>query len=161
MSWKVKAQDSADGTARDHLHRSAHHHPLAVGRNCEFSQRLHRRVDGQPAVLGDLQIARDVHDRFGGNRIALFIVEVEGGTDWRGPHIHEYQVGGDQSPIGEMRKVQGRLPASASRPVHWHHRQGGEDAVAGIQLYGYSGEHVLRLARCSAPTLRSRTYRSR
>ena len=51
MSGQVKAQDPADGPERDHPHRSAHQLPLAVGRNREFSQRLHRRLDAQAAVL--------------------------------------------------------------------------------------------------------------
>ena len=73
-----------------------------------FSQRLHRRLDAQAAVLSDLQIARDVHHRFRCNRLALLIVKVEEGPDRTGSHIHEHQIGSDAIPIGEMRKVQGK-----------------------------------------------------
>ena len=44
----------------------------------------------------------------GCNRIALFIVKVEAEPSRLGGHIHEYEVGGDALPIGEMRKVQGK-----------------------------------------------------
>ena len=59
-------------------HRSAHHLSLAVGRNRELSQGFHLRLDRQAAVLGDLQISRESHHRFGGNGVPLLIVKVEG-----------------------------------------------------------------------------------
>ncbi len=55
-------------------------------------------------------------------------------------------IGDDAIPIGEMRKIQARSLASASRPGHRHYRQRGEDAVAVIQLHRDSGEQ----ARCRA-----------
>ena len=121
---EVIAQHPADGTLRDHLHRSRHQRPSTVGRNREHSQRLHLGLDRQAAVLLDLQIARHLHHRFGGNGVALGVVEINSGPDrrdghmkggGRGParlglHIHEHQIGGGAVPIGEMRKVQGRPP---------------------------------------------------
>ena len=82
------------------------------------------------------------------------------GTARLGLHIHEHEVGGNAGPIGEMRKVQSRLPASAS-PIHQRHRQRGEDALGGIHLYGDCGEHFPCQVQRSAPTPRSRTCRSR
>ena len=147
MWGEVIAQHPADGTVRDHLHRSRHHLSLAVGRDREHSQRVHLGLDRQAAVLSDLQISRHVHQRFGGNRVAFPIVKVEDGPDGRdghmkgggrgtarlGFHIHEHQIRGGAVPVGEMRKVQGRLPATAS-PIHRKQRQGRKDAVAGIHL---------------------------
>ena len=75
---QIKAQDTADGTVRDHLHRSAHQIAPTVGRDRDHSQRLHRRQDRQGSVLGDLQIAGDIHHRFGGNGRALGVVEING-----------------------------------------------------------------------------------
>ena len=62
----------------------------------------------------------------------------EGRTAWLRLEIHEHHLGDNRSPIGEMRKVQGRLPSAAT--VHLHHRQRGEDAVSGIQLQRHTGE---------------------
>ena len=45
---EVKPQHPADGTVRDHPHRSRHQRPSAVGRDRKFSQRLHLRPDRQP-----------------------------------------------------------------------------------------------------------------
>ena len=111
-----------------------------MGRDREYSQRLHLRLDRQSPVLRDLQIARDVHHRFGGNRVALGVVEINSGTARLGGRIQEDHLGGDAGPIGEMRKIQSRLLVSASRRVHRHHRQRGEDAVGGIHLQGHGGE---------------------
>ena len=61
-----------------------------------------------------------------------------------GGHIHKNEIGGGAAPIGEMRKIQDRFLASASRPGYRHHRQGGEDAVARIQLHRDSGEQTCR-----------------
>ena len=76
----LKAEHPADGTVRDHPRRSRHQLPSPMGRDREYSQRLHLGLDRQSAVLGDLQIARDVHHRFGGNRVALGVVEINSGT---------------------------------------------------------------------------------
>ena len=81
----------------------------------------------------------------------------KGRTALPGLQIHEHQIGDDVHPIGEMRKVQARFLASASRPGHRHYRQRGEDAVGGIQLHRHSGEHPRRGA--SAPTPRNRMCR--
>ena len=56
-----------------------------------------------------------------------------------GLQIHEHQIGDGAVPIGEMRKVQDRLPASAS-PAHRQDRQRGEETIAGIQLQRHAGE---------------------
>ena len=56
-----------------------------------------------------------------------------------GGYIHEYQIGGGAIPIGEMRKVQDRLAAAAS-PIHRKHRQGDEDAGAGVHFQGHGAE---------------------
>ena len=56
-----------------------------------------------------------------------------------GLHIHEHQIGGGAIPIGEMRKVQGRLRAAAS-PIHGKQRQGEEDAGAGVHFQGHGAE---------------------
>ena len=77
-----------------------------MGRNREFPQRLHLRKHAQASVLSDLQIARDLHHRFGGNRAALGVVKVNSGPDRMCGHVHEHEVGGDAGPVGEMRKVQ-------------------------------------------------------
>ena len=50
---KLKTQDPADGTIGGHRYRSTHQVSPAVGRNREFAQRLHLRLDRQAAVLGD------------------------------------------------------------------------------------------------------------
>ena len=44
----IKTQDPADGPIGGHLHRSTHQVSPAVGRDREFSQRLHLRPDRQP-----------------------------------------------------------------------------------------------------------------
>ena len=104
-AWKVKAQDSADGSVRDHLHRSRHYLSLAVGRNREFSQGGQLRPDTQASVLLDLQVSQDFHHRFRCNPIASLIVEVEVGPDRMGPHIHEHHLGGDgKAPLAKCAK---------------------------------------------------------
>ena len=50
----VKAEHPADGTVRDHPRRSRHQLPSPMGRDREYSQRLHLGLDRQSAVLGDL-----------------------------------------------------------------------------------------------------------
>ena len=120
----------------------------------EFSQRLHRHQDRQPAVLLNRQIAGDIDYRFGGTSdCALGVVEVESGTDWHTPHVHEHQIGGGAIPVGEMRKVQGEHfrrfrrglglvgnPARAD-PVDRPHLEGVGRAVveAGHRIGGFGG----------------------
>ena len=71
---QIKAQDPADGTIRDHRHRSAHQLPPAMGGNREFSQRFHLRLDAQGSVFGDLQISREIHQQCRVDGITLLIV---------------------------------------------------------------------------------------
>ena len=137
-----------------------------MGGNREFSQRFHFRLDAQGSVPGDHQIAGDIHHRFRVHEIALLIVKVEGGPARRdgcmigggarparpGGHIHKNEIGGGAAPIGEMRKIQDRFLASASRPGYRHHRQRGEDAVARIQLHRDSGEQTLGAVQRTDPT---------
>ena len=116
--------------------------------------------------LGDLQIARNVHQQSGVNQGALGVVEInsgtgrrdgpmegsEGGTAQFGLQIHEHQIG-DPGPVGKMRKVQSGHLGPA--PVHLHDRQRGEDAPGGIHLRRDGGEPVPCRVRCSVPTPRS------
>ena len=97
-----------------------------MGRDREFSQRLHLRLDRQAAVRLDLQVFREIHHRFDCNEMTLFIVKVEGGTGRRGGHrkgpgrlacaghVHEHHLGYNAIPIGEMRKIQGKHTAVRS-----------------------------------------------
>ena len=102
---KIKTQDPADGPIGGHLHRSTHQVSSAVGRDREFSQRLHLRPDRQPPVLLDSQIAQDIHHRFRCDRLAFLIVKVKSGPDRMGGHIHKHYFGDDAGPVGEMRQV--------------------------------------------------------
>ena len=65
-----------------------------------------------------------------------------GGTARLDGQIQEHQIGAPGRPVGEMRKIQDRLPvpAPASRPVHRHHRKRVEDTLGGIHLHGDGGE---------------------
>ena len=62
-----------------------------------------------------------------------------GGTARLGLQVHEHQIG-DPGPVDEMRKVQDRRPAPASRAVHRHHRKRVEDTLGSIHLHGDGGE---------------------
>lgn len=102
------AQHSAKGgTLRDHPHRVAHLRAAAVGRDREFHQRLDRRQNSHRAVvLQDFQIVGHVHDRIGGNRLALLIGEVQDGPDRCSSHVEEHDLGGAAPAVGEMREVE-------------------------------------------------------
>ena len=74
MFGQVKAQDPADGTVRDHLHRSAHH--LSLRPWVEIVSSPRGSISAwtvKPAVLPDLQISREIHHRFGCNGVTSFL----------------------------------------------------------------------------------------
>ena len=158
----LEPEHGADPTVRDYPRRSRHQLPSAMSRNRDDFQRLHLPLNRQSAVLRNFQIACDVYQRFGGNRIPLRVVKIDGWTA-RGNGrvkraeavtarlcllVQEHQMG-DPRPVSEMGKIQNCLPVAASCSVHRRHRQCVEDAPDGIDLHGDGGEPSFSVRRAA------------
>ena len=110
------AHQSGNGTVRDRLHRSRYQLPSPVGCYGEFAEGFHLRANGQAAVLADLQVAGQVHQRPGDNEIAPLIVKIDCGPDRIIGHIHQDQIGSGAGPVGEMCEFQSVLVLSGGGP---------------------------------------------
>ena len=89
----VEAQDPDHGAVGHDGDRSGDLPPAAVGRDGEFSQRVHGRTGAQGAIVAHLQILGDIHQRFGCNGAAVPIVEVDGEANRVGARVHQGQRG--------------------------------------------------------------------